>query len=116
MTITEISLLVIAAVLLIKAVIVIIILIRSFRILNRELPPLARKASGVLDNLSSVSDRAREQMEEMQIVINDISFKTREVTQEVHQKIMPTIHDVSAAISGVARLFAFIFNRKNSKK
>ena len=112
MTITEISLIVIASVLTVKAIIVSVVLIRSYTILKRELPPLAGKANGVLDNLSSVTDRALEQVEEIQMVVNDISFKTREVTHEVQQKIMPTIQDVSSAISGVARILAFFFNRK----
>lgn len=114
MTTTEICLIVIAAVLSIKAVVVVTILVRAYRLLNRELPPLARKTNGVLDNLSSVSTRVREQVEELQMVVNDISFKTREVTAEVQQKIIPTIQDVTSVVGGVARLLSFFFGRKKS--
>ena len=112
MTITEICLIVIATVMLLKGVVVIVLLLRGSRTLNRELKPLIRKTHGVLDNLSSVSNTAREQVEELQSVVNDISYKTREVTHEVQQKIMPTISDITQAISGIARIFSFFSTRK----
>jgi len=112
MNITEICLVVIVSIMFLKGLVVIVILIAGSRKIKREMAPLIRKTHGILDSLSSVSDMAREQVEELQTVINDISYKTREVTQEVQQKIMPVISDIAQAISGIARILTFFTSRK----
>jgi len=112
MNITEICLIAIAAILLVKGIISIVITINAWKYLKKNMDPLIRKSDGILNNVSAISETAREEMEEIRTVVNDVKYKTREVTNEVQGKIIPTITELAGAISGVTRLISYFFTRK----
>jgi predicted DNA repair protein MutK len=84
------------------------------RAVKNQILPLLNKIDGALDNISAITLAARDQVEEFKTVIDDISYRTRTVAHEVHERVLPPITEIIAAFSGVARVILMLFGRKKS--
>ena len=111
MTVTEICLVVIASVLVLKLLVLIIVAIALVRSYRKHVVPLIIKTNGVLDNISAVSQAARDQIDEIRTVMDDITYRTRVMAIDVQERIVPTVADLVSSFSGVARLIAGLFGR-----
>jgi uncharacterized protein YoxC len=111
MTVTEICLIIIAASMVLGLGIFFFAVLAIARSYKRKVLPLINKTNGVLDNLSTVTLAIRDQVEELRTVMDDITYRTRLMTINVQEKIVPTVNDVVTSISGIARILKSIFGR-----
>lgn len=112
MNITEIAIIVIAGILVLKGLISIILMLMLWRSYRKDITPLIRKSDGIMRNVVGMTESLREDVEELGTVVDDITYRTRAVTSEVQNRIIPTFAELAGAISGIARVISYFFSRK----
>jgi len=114
MTVTEVCLVIIAAcmVLLVLGMfsLALVWALRS-RAIRKRVALLIDKIDGIIDNLSAISLAARDQVDELKTVVDDVSYRTRVMAQDIRARVISPIVDIVTAFSGIARLLAALFGR-----
>lgn len=111
LTIINICLIAIASFYVIRSIVWLFV-VRSFHSrVSRELRPVVEKLDGILDNMSAITEAARDQMDELTTAVQDISYKTREVTAEIEEKIIPVFADFAGTLSGFSKVISLLFKR-----
>jgi hypothetical protein len=64
-----------------------------------------------LDNLAAIAIAARDQVDELRTVMDDISYNARTMARDMQTRVMPPILDAIASFSGIARFLGAIFGR-----
>lgn len=111
LTVINVCLIIITSLLFIRSVIWGFTFLSMYRHMKRELSPLLSKTDGILDNLSSISESARDQMDEVTTAVQDISYKTREVSSELEEKIIPVLSEFAGTLSGISKVIGLFFRR-----
>lgn len=111
MTVTEICLILIAASLTLGLIVFLVLAFAAMRAYKKRILPLVQKFNGVLDNLSAVTLAIREQVDDLRTVLDDITYRTRAMAINVQERIVPTMSDVVASFSGLARFLKNIFGK-----
>ena len=110
MSVLEICLIVIALCMVVKTVSAVYLTITCMRTLRKQVMPILHKVDGALDNVSAVTHAAREQVDELRSVVDDVSYRARVVASDVHERVLPPIVDAIAAFSGIARMAVALFS------
>jgi len=87
----------------------------SVRALRKQVLPILTKIDGMLDNLAAITITARDEVEDLKTVLDDLGYSARSMAQDVHARVISPIMDVVAAVTGITRFLTAIFGRgKNS--
>jgi hypothetical protein len=89
----------------------IVLLFYSVRALRRQVLPLITKMDGMLDNLTAITITARDQVDDLKTVLDDLSYSARSMAQDMQSRVISPIVDAAAAIAGIARFLNAIFGR-----
>ena len=109
MSVTEVCLIIIASCLVLKLLGALCFMIVSARILRKRVLPLLDKVDGALDNITAVTLSARDQVDELRSVVDDMSYRARIVARDVQERVIPPIVDTIDAFSGVVRVLRVLF-------
>jgi hypothetical protein len=81
----------------------------SVRALRKRVLPLLAKMDGMMDNLAAIAIAARDQVDELKTVMDDLGYSARKMAKDMQTRVMPPIMDTITAFSGIARFLAAIF-------
>ena len=112
MTTTETALVIIAAIMVLKGIVVIAVLVALWRSWRRDIIPLLEKTDGILKNVGGIAEAARDEVEEIKHVVDDLGYKAREISERVEADFMPAFTELTATIAGISRVVSFLFTRK----
>ena len=99
MSVTEICLVIIAACFVFKTSVTFYSAFSIIRTVRKQILPLLNKIDGVLDNLTAITLSVRDQVDELKTVVDDVTYHTRSVAQEVRERILPTVMELINAFS-----------------
>ena len=111
MNVTEVCLIIIAVCMVFIMTGALIFAFYSVRALRRQVLPILTKMNGVLDNLAAITITARDEVEDLKTVLDDLGYSARNMAQDMQSRVISPIMDAVAAISGIARFFTAIFGR-----
>ncbi len=116
LTIVNICLIVIVGVIFIKGIISIVIMIKLWRLIKKDIRPLLDDSKGLFNSATSLLESTKENVDNINIAVQDVAYKTREVTNELQNKVIPLIRTFGASISGASHVISFLMNRFGRKK
>jgi len=116
LTIINICLIIIVSVIFIKGVFTMVLMLKLWRLFKSDIRPVLDDSKGLLNSATSLLESTKENVDNINVAVQDVAYKTREVTDELQNKVIPLVRTFGASVSGASHVISFLMNRFGRKK